>query len=79
MKKNPKKQKQIMAWFVIILLITLVIATLIFALIDTPWSYTAFKMCLGTVIVLPVLLYIYTWAAKLGHKDDSQSNGGKNE
>lgn len=74
MKKNPKKAKQIMAWFVIILLVALIIASLIFALIDTPWAYTAFKICLGTAIVLPVLLYVYTWILKVFDGNNSDSS-----
>lgn len=72
MKKNPQKLKRIMAWFVIILLVALVLATFVFSLIDAPWAFDAFKMCLGFSIVLPVLLYIYAWIAKIGkHDDDS--------
>lgn len=73
MKKNHKKIRQIAAWAVIILLAALVIAALIFALIDTPWSFTAFKICLGCALILPILLYVYTWAVRVFTKDQDDS------
>lgn len=74
--KNPKKLKKIMAWAIIILLVALVIATLVFALIDTSWSYDAFKMCLGFTILLPVLLYIYLMIHRLLNRQNEDSQKG---
>lgn len=73
MKKNNQKIRRIGAWALIIFLVALVIAALIFALIDAPWAFTAFKVCLCCALVLPILFYIYTWAAKVFFKDRDDS------
>ena len=54
-----KKTKRILALAGAVLLVILYAATLIFALIDSPWAYDMFKICLGMTIILPVLLYAY--------------------
>ncbi|MDO5538697.1 MAG: hypothetical protein Q4F83_01310 [Eubacteriales bacterium] len=64
------KKKRIAALTGALLLIGLAIATLIFAFIDTPWAYDMFKICLGCVIILPVLIYVYLLLARvLGSND----------
>lgn len=55
-----KKTKRILAMAGAILLAALYLATLVFALIDSPWAYDMFKLCVGFTIVLPVLLYAYS-------------------
>lgn len=74
-----KKKKRTAALIGAILLIALGIATLVFALIDTPWAYDLFKICLSLIIILPVLIYVYMLIAKLLKKDpqDTKSPDSK--
>ena len=64
-----KKVKQILALVTVIILVALYAATLIFALIDSPWAFSMFKACIGMTVVLPGLLYIYLWIYKVLNKD----------
>ena len=59
------KKKRIAALVCALLLILLGFATLIFALIDAPWAYDLFKICLGGIIILPVLIYVYMLIARV--------------
>lgn len=73
-----KKTKRILAVIGVVLLVGLYLATLIFALIDSPWAFDLFKVCVGFTIVLPVLLYIYTFVfrqqKKHGEAHDDHDN-----
>ena len=53
------KIKRILAIAGVVLLAGLYLATLIFALIDSPWAFDIFKVCIGFTVVIPVLLYVY--------------------
>lgn len=80
MRKNSKKLKQIIAWIIILLLVFLIAATFVFALIDTPWASDAFKMCLGFIIVIPVLIYVYLMIYRLQNRnDDEKQTTGDND
>ena len=52
------KLKRILALLTVIVLVVLYAATLIFALIDSPWAFSMFKACIGMTVILPALLYI---------------------
>lgn len=67
------KLKRILALITVIVLVALYAATLIFALIDSPWAFSMFKACIGMTVILPALLYIYFWIYKVLNKD-SQDN-----
>ncbi|MDO4343836.1 MAG: hypothetical protein Q4C50_03430 [Eubacteriales bacterium] len=69
-----KKSKRILAAAGAILLIGLYLATLVFALIDSPWAHSMFKLCVGFTIVLPVLLYAYTLIYRVLRKDEEEKN-----
>ncbi|WMC93526.1 hypothetical protein [Kineothrix sp. MB12-C1] len=56
-----KKSKQIAAWFCIILLVSLYVATFIISLLDFPGSGALFQACLAATIGVPILLWIYIW------------------
>lgn len=58
MKLTPK---QIAAWFCIILLALLYIATFVVALLDFPGSGALFRACLIATIGLPILMWVYIW------------------
>lgn len=58
-------KKRIAALTGALLLLALVLATLIFAFIDAPWAYDMFRLCLGCVIILPVLIYVYMLLARI--------------
>lgn len=66
-----KKKKRIFAWIGIIFLVSLYLATLIFALIGSSQAFDMFKMCLGFTIVIPVLLYVYGMLHRVLHSKDS--------
>lgn len=59
------KLKRILAMITVIILAVLYAATLIFALIDSPWAFSMFRVCIGMTVILPVLLYIYFWIYKV--------------
>ncbi len=54
-----KKCKRTLALFGVALLVALYLLTLIFALIDSPWSFECLKVSVGLTIFIPVLLWIY--------------------
>ena len=71
-----KKAKRILALITVVILVLLYAATLIFALIDSPFAFSMFKACIGMTVVLPCLLYIYMWIYKVlnrNSKDDIDS------
>lgn len=57
--KNPKA-KRIIALSVVILLVCLYLSTLVFALIDSPFSHELLMISVMATIVLPVLMYGFT-------------------
>ena len=63
-----KKMKRLLALITVVMLVLLYAATLIFALIDSPWAFSMFKACIGMTIILPALLYIYFWIYKVLNK-----------
>ena len=72
-----KKMKRLLALITVVILVLLYAATLIFALIDSPWAFSMFKACIGMTVILPALLYIYFWIYKVLNKnsyDDTRSD-----
>lgn len=67
-----KKMKRILALLTVVILAVLYVATLIFALIDSPWAFSMFKACIGMTVVLPCLLYIYLWIYRVLNKDPKE-------
>ena len=63
------KLKRILALITVVILVVLYAATLVFALIDSPWAFSMFKACIGMTVILPGLLYIYFWIYKVLNKD----------
>lgn len=63
MKKSNKKMtsKQIVAIIGVILLVLLYVVTLILAFVDPAVSGDLFMICLFSTIIVPVLIWIYTW------------------
>lgn len=73
-----KKMKRFLALITVIILVLLYAATLIFALIDSPWAFSMFKACIGMTVILPALLYIYFWIYKVLNKNsDDDTRSGK--
>lgn len=63
-KTNEKKKvtsRQIVAIMGIILLVLLYVVTLIVAIVDSSDSGHWFAMCLFATIVVPILIWVYTW------------------
>ena len=54
-----KNTKRILSILAVILLIGMYLATLIFALIDSPTAFECLKISIGLTILVPVLLWIY--------------------
>lgn len=63
MNHSNKKMtsKQIVALIGIVLLVLLYVITLILAFINTEATNTLFVICLFATIIVPVLIWIYTW------------------
>ena len=73
-----KKMKRFLAIITVVILVLLYAATLIFALIDSPWAFSMFKACIGMTVILPALLYIYFWIYKVLNKNsDDDTRSGK--
>ena len=73
-----KKMKRLLALITVVMLVLLYAATLIFALIDSPWAFSMFKACIGMTVILPALLYIYFWIYKvLNKKPDDNTRSDK--
>ena len=73
-----KKMKRLLALITVVILVLLYAATLIFALIDSPWAFSMFKACIGMTVILPALLYIYFWIYKVLNKNsDDDTRSGK--
>ena len=73
-----KKMKRFLALITVVILVLLYAATLIFALIDSPWAFSKFKACIGMTVILPALLYIYFWIYKVLNKNsDDDTRSGK--
>lgn len=56
-----KNAKRIFAILGVIILFGLYAATLVFALIDSPFTLKALKVSVGLTVIIPVLLWIYMW------------------
>lgn len=69
-----KKIKTIFSITAALLLISLYVATLIFAVIDTPNSANLFKASIYATVVVPVLIYAYTSVYKYYKKKQEESN-----
>jgi len=54
-----KNLKRIFAILGIVILVGMYIASLIFALIDSPWAMDCLRVSLGLTIIIPILLWIY--------------------
>lgn len=63
--KSPEKRKvtskQIVALTGVVLLVLLYLITLVAAIADSSASADWFRLCLAATIVLPLLIWIYTW------------------
>lgn len=53
--------RQVVAIIGIVLLVLMYIATLIAAIADSSASGHLFRMCLYATIVIPILIWVYTW------------------
>lgn len=62
-QKTKKKitSKQIVAIAGIVLLVLLYVATLVAAFLDSSSSGHWFAMCLFATVVVPILIWLYTW------------------
>lgn len=58
---KKKTSRQVVAIIGIILLVLMYIATLIAAIADSSASGHLFWMCLYATIVIPILIWVYTW------------------
>lgn len=61
--KSGKKitSKQVVAIIGIVLLVLMYIATLIAAIVDSSASGRLFWVCLYATVVIPILIWVYTW------------------
>ena len=67
-----KRAKQVLAVLGIVLLVALYVATLIFAIIDNPQTYTLLGISIGATIVIPVMLWVMGIFLRIAKKDDKE-------
>lgn len=62
-KESKKKitSKQVVAMVGVILLVLMYVLTLVMALIDNSASGRFFMLSLGCTLVIPVIIFIYSW------------------
>ena len=65
-----KKVKQILAILLVVLLIGLYITTLVMALIDDSATLSMFKASVAATIIVPVLIWAYSFIYKLIKEND---------
>jgi putative hydrolase of the HAD superfamily len=53
-----KNKKRLLALLGAVFLLGMYVATLVFAMMDRPFAYTMFKICLYCTIAIPVLIYV---------------------
>lgn len=73
-----KKTKQILAIFIIIILLGMYVATFVFAITDNPATMSMFRGCVACTIFVPVAAYagicLHRYAMKRsGRRDDYSS------
>lgn len=54
-----KNMKRIFALIGVVILAGMYLATLVFALIDSPWAFDCLKTSIGFTILIPILLWVY--------------------
>ena len=69
-----KKTKRILALLGAILLVAIYASTLLFALTDRSGTIDLVVASIACTIILPVLLYAYTLAYKVTHRDNEDDN-----
>ena len=70
------KLKRILAILGILVLAGMYLASLIFAIIDHPLKTSLLSASLYATIVIPVLLYVFLFVAKLLRGDPDKQDGG---
>lgn len=76
-----KKVRQILAIIGIVLLAVMYLSTIFFAIFDKSQTMGMFKASVGLTIVIPILIWLYTFLYKLisGHKDENQKASSSDE
>ena len=85
-----KKAKRILALSGVILLVAMYVATLVFALLDSPNSFVLFKASIYCTIVIPVIVYSGTlifnnaarkkeWKIETDDAKDAPDDNSKND
>lgn len=64
-----KKSTRILAVIGVVLLASLYVSSLIFALIDHPVATTLLKISFVGTIVIPIMLYVYMMIFRVFHKE----------
>jgi len=72
MNSKHSKKKRILALIGVILLASLYLSTLVFALIGTPLANDLFKASVVCTIMVPILLYAFTLVYRLLDKKDEE-------
>ena len=60
-----QKTKRIMAWILIVILVLMYVSTLVFALLDTKWAASAFRISIVSTILLPFMFYLIIFFTRL--------------
>lgn len=60
-----QKTKRTMAWILIVILVLMYVSTLVFALLDTKWAASAFRISIASTILLPIMFYLIIFFTRL--------------
>jgi uncharacterized membrane protein len=74
-----KKINRILAIIMIILLVSMYVMTLIFAITDQTATMGLFKSSLACTFFFPVILYACSLAYKVTHSDDAANTDNRND
>ncbi len=59
--KKKMNSKQVVALIGVVLLILMYIVTLVVAIVDTSASGKYFAMCMACTLIIPIIVWIYSW------------------
>lgn len=72
-----KKLKQILAILLVVLLVSLYFITLILAITDKTKSMQMFEASILATIIIPILIWAYTFIYRLIRKNDEEDKNAK--
>ena len=74
-----KKGKRVLAIVGVVLLVAMYLATIILAIVDSSDSMRMFYASIVATILIPVLIWVYTFIYKLFRRGDSEQEADQEE